>query len=427
MRLTGNMNRTSKFMVCFFIFLMTGAAVYAQKIATLELNVKKENQGLDFPVSIQLDKITFLPDSLISLVEVKNNIRRPVAYQLENKGERILYWIVKPEESKSGKRIFELIRAAPIKNINTIKTVTDDGSLTIVANQKNLLRYNFKTMYPPKGVDTAFKRSGFIHPFWTPHGQALTRINAPDHYHHFGLWNPWTHVLFEGEMIDFWNLKDRKGTVGFASFTALSEGPVYAGYQTLHEHIAFKKNGEKKVALNELQTVRIYQPENNADYYIMDITIQLNCASDSPVILKEYRYGGLGWRATEKWNKDNSETLTSEGKNRKEADGSKARWVIVQGSLDQDYGGAVMMSYPSNYNYPEPLRIWPENSNGRGDVYANFSPTKDKDWPLEKGKDYVLKYRFLVYNGKYDNAKAEAAWQNFAEIPAITIKLNNSK
>jgi hypothetical protein len=427
MRLTGNMNRTSKFMVCFIIFLMTGAAVYAQKIATLELNVKKENQGTDLPVSIQLDKITFLPDSLISLVEVKNNIRRPVAYQLENKGERVLYWIVKPEESKSGKRIFELIRAAPIKNINTIKTVTDDGSLTIVANQKNLLRYNFKTMYPPKGVDTAFKRSGFIHPFWTPHGQALTRINAPDHYHHFGLWNPWTHVLFEGEMIDFWNLKDRKGTVRFASFTALSEGPVYAGYQTLHEHIAFKKNGEKKVALNELQTVRIYQPENNADYYIMDITIQLNCASDSPVILKEYRYGGLGWRATEKWNKDNSETLTSEGKNRKEADGSKARWVIVQGSLDQDYGGAVMMSYPSNYNYPEPLRIWPENSNGRGDVYANFSPTKDKDWPLEKGKDYVLKYRFLVYNGKYDNAKAEAAWQNFAEIPAITIKLNNSK
>jgi hypothetical protein len=419
------MNMTSRTTACFIAFFLFFLKAEAQKIATLEVNVEKENQGLDFPVSIQLDEITFLPDSLISLVEVRNNIRTPVPYQLENRGKRMLYWIVESELSRSGKRVYELIKAPPTKAMNGIKTIKDESSLTIVADNKNLLRYNYKTMYPPKGVDTAFKRSGFIHPLWTPHGQALTRINAPDHYHHFGLWNPWTHVLFEGEMIDFWNLKDRKGTVRFANFTSLNEGPVYAGYQTLHEHVAFKKNGEKKVALNELQTVRIYRPGNNQDYYIMDITIQLNCASDGPVVLKEYRYGGLGWRATEKWNKDNSETLTSEGKNRKEADGSKARWVIVQGSLDQDYGGAVMMSYPTNYNYPEPLRIWPENSNGRGDVYANFSPTRDKDWPLEKGKDYILKYRFLVFNGKYDKAKAEAAWQNFAKMPGITVKLIN--
>src|SRR5690606_26877362 len=127
-----------------------------------------------------------------------------------------------------------------------------------------------------------------------------------------------------------------------------NQGAVYGDYQTLHKHIAFKKDGSEKTAINELQSVRIYKPGQNQDYYIADITVQLNCASASPVILEEYRYGGLGWRATEKWNKDNSETLTSEGKTRKDADGTKARWVIVQGSLDQDYGGAVMMSYPSN-------------------------------------------------------------------------------
>ena len=140
------------------------------------------------------------------------------------------------------------------------------------------------------------------------------------------------------------------------------------------------------------------------------------------MLLKEYRYGGLGWRATEKWNKDNSETLTSEGKSRKDADGTKAGWAIVQGSIDNDYAGAVMMSYPSNYNHPEPLRIWPENSNGRGDVFANFSPTKDKDWMINPGKNYVLRYRFLVFNGHYTREKAEAAWQSFANAPVITIK-----
>ncbi len=68
--------------------------------------------------------------------------------------------------------------------------------------------------------------------------------------------------------------------------------------------------------MNELQTVRVYKPEANHDYYIVDITIDLNCASESPVRILEYRYAGLGWRATEKWNKDNSEVITSEGKNR---------------------------------------------------------------------------------------------------------------
>jgi hypothetical protein len=419
------MNKQFKIAAVLIVFFFMFSMASAQKIAVLEVLQKKDNQSLDMPLSVQLDKMTYLPDSVISLVEVKKGRRIPVAYQIENKGQRVLYWILKQEQGSAAKRIFELEKGTPLKIADHIKTVTENGALTVSANHKNLLQYNFKTMYPPKGVDTAFKRSGFIHPLWTPHGQPLTRINAPDHYHHYGLWNPWTHVMFEGEMIDFWNLKDKKGTVKFANFVSVNEGAVYADYQTLHEHIAFKKNGEKKVALNELQSVRIYQPQAGQEYYIADITVQLNCAGDSPVTLKEYRYGGLGWRATEKWNDNNSETLTSEGKTRKDADGSKARWVIVQGSLDSDYGGAVMMSYPSNYNYPEPLRIWPEKMNGRGDVYANFSPTKDKDWPLVKGHDYILKYRFMVFNGKFNKEKAEAAWQDFANVPSVIIKLVN--
>jgi len=141
-------------------------------------------------------------------------------------------------------------------------------------------------------------------------------------------------------------------------------------------------------------------------------------------LLLAYRYGGLGWRATEFWDKNNCEVLTSEGKTRKDTDGSKARWCIVQGTLPgNDSGGAVMLSYPANYNYPEPLRIWDENSNGgRGDMFANFSPTKDKDWLLEPGKTYLLKYRLVVFNGRFDAAKAESAWQNFTKPPVVKVE-----
>ncbi len=407
--------------------LITVSVSKAQRLATLEVEPANRTAGVDMPVRLNLDQITLLPDSVISLIEITGGKKENVDYQIENRGSRVIYWMIRQAEGTQRKRIFELVKAAPLRPSSHINVLDKEGSLTISSKNKNLLKYNYKTMYPPKGVDTVFKRSGFIHPLWSPHGQELTRINAPDHYHHFGLWNPWTHVSFEGDTVDFWNLKSKLGTVRFVNFVSVNDGPVYADYQALHEHVVFKKNGIEKVAMNELQTVRIYQPLDNQDYYIADITIQLNCATESPVVLEEYRYGGLGWRATEKWNKDNSETLTSEGKTRKDADGSKARWVIVQGSIDQDYAGAVMMSYPTNYNYPEPLRIWPENMNGRGDVFANFSPTKDKDWPLKPGQDYVLKYRFLVFNGHYSKEKAEAAWQSFAHPPIITIKQNTFK
>src|SRR5690606_35604510 len=123
---------------------------------------------------------------------------------------------------------------------------------------------------------------------------------------------------------------------------------------------------------------KIYKQQPEDAFYILDISSQLSCAGKSPVRLLEYRYGGLGIRATEKWNKDNSVILTSEGRDRSDADGSTARWCLVQGSLDNDYGGFVMMSYPTNYNHPEPLRVWPENANKTGDVFINYAPAKTR-------------------------------------------------
>ena len=94
----------------------------------------------------------------------------------------------------------------------------NNGTLIFRAGNKDLLSYQYKTVYPPAGQDTNYKRSGFIHPLYTPHGQVLTRIQPPDHYHHYGIWNPWTHTLFENDTVDFWNIKGRQGTVRFAKF-----------------------------------------------------------------------------------------------------------------------------------------------------------------------------------------------------------------
>jgi hypothetical protein len=398
------------------IFSCFATLLSAQKIAIFEVETPLATQGLQIPMSVNIDNLTFLPESELTLVE--NNIAIP--FQIKQGENRTLHWLIAPNQQK--KRTFQLNKGKS-PDFQKIKAVKNDGHLTIQSDNKDLLRYNFKTVYPPASVDTAYKRSGFIHPLWSPHGQELTRIQAPDHYHHYGIWNPWTRVLFERDTVDFWNLKDKKGTVRFANFASTTSGNVFSEYETLHEHVAFKKDGSQKVAFNELQTVRIYKPNEKDDYFLVDFTIKLNCASESPVTLLTYRYGSLGWRTTEQWNKDNSEVLTSEGKARKAADNSTARWCIVQGALgEKDYGGAVMLSYPANFNHPEPLRIWPETMNGKGDMYANFCPTKDKDWQMEAGKTYVLKYRWLVFNNKMSKEKAESAWQGFAKMAKIKVK-----
>ena len=309
----------------------------------------------------------------------------------------------------------------PAQQVKTKKTgsvkMKVDSALTIFSGHQPLLTYQFRTIYPPQGIDTNYKRSGFIHPLYAPHGQVLTNIQPKDHYHHYGIWNPWTHTFFEGDTVDFWNIKGHQGTVRFAKFTSQKSTSTYSEYTALHEHIVFKKDGSEKVALNEWQTVRVYAPGGNSDQYIVDITSKMSCASQSPLLIVAYRYGGLGWRATEYWDKNNSEMLTSEGKTRDNTDNTKARWIIVYGSLPgNDEGGIVMLSHPSNYNHPEPLRIWDKKQNaGRGDVFANFAPTKDKDWLLEPGKTYTLKYRLVVFNGKFDSTKAENAWKKFVK------------
>lgn len=395
---------------------------HAQKIATFEVELSAATNGLDIPVSVDLNNVTFMADSSLSLVEVEGNKSTSIPFQIEENAQRILHWTVTYKNDSRKKRTYQLVKGTPGK-FNEVIASNNDGALTIRAGNKNLLRYYFRTVYPPAGIDSNYKRSGFIHPLWTPGGQELTRIQAPDHYHHYGIWNPWTHVLFEGDTVDFWNIREKKGTVRFAKFVSVTNGEEFSEFEALHEHVVFKKGGGEKVALNELQTVRVSRPEGNGDYFFVDITSKLSCATESPFLILAYRYAGLGWRTTGFWDNNNCEVLTSEGKTRANTDNSNARWCIVQGALpDSAYGGAVMLSYPANYNHPEPMRIWTLNTNGRRDMFANFAPTKDKNWLLEPGKTYVLKYRFVVFNGKFDKNKAESTWQYFATPAKVTIK-----
>ncbi|WP_209329245.1 PmoA family protein [Lunatimonas salinarum] len=414
-----------KFLIVVFcgLLLTESQPVIAQRIATLAFDLE-ENPEFAFPVSVDLDGITHLADTLLQLVELHQGRTHSVPYQIHREGSRRLYWMVEPGNSPANRRTYELHHRQDVPTAGSLTVAMDEKAIYIRKKGRDLWQYNHAVKQPPAGVNPAYARSGFVHPMWSPTGKALTRIQPPDHYHHYGLWNPWTRAEFRGQTIDFWNLADKQGTVRYANTISRIQGPVFAGYEVLHEHVVLKEQTEPLVAMVERQGTRIYSLDANDDVYLADITIVLNAATNDPVVLKEYRYGSLGWRTTEKWDRYNSEVITSEGNTRKDADGTLATWCIVQGEIDEDYASVVMMSFPTNYNHPEPLRIWPENMYDRGDMYANFAPTKNMDWTIEPGKQNVLNYRFLVSANKLSAEQAERAWRYFAHPPKPSVTIH---
>jgi len=110
---------------------------------------------------------------------------------------------------------FSLLTAFPAcRDQSVLKVVTGETETTIYAGEKPVLSYVHAETLPPEGINPLYKRSAYIHPLCSPGGEILTRIQPPDHYHHYGIWNPWTKTRFDTMHVDFWNLGEGEGTLG---------------------------------------------------------------------------------------------------------------------------------------------------------------------------------------------------------------------
>lgn len=398
--------------------------MYAQEIRLAVISVSTGSHDyFETPVSVALDGVLLSQqDGELTLYEVTAGERFLTPCQLENVLTPRLWWILSGATPAGTERTFELAMTDSPAARPRMEARQSAESILLRRNGASLLNYQIKTVAPPEGVSPLFARSGFIHPLWSPGGEVLTCIQPADHYHHYGIWNPWTKAIFQGREIDFWNLGSGQGTVRFAGLLSLISGDVYAGFKVRQEHVDLTQSPEI-IALNELWDVRAWNVSDPSKLWMWDLSTTLNCATDSSILLEAYRYGGgLGFRAVESWTNQNSAVLTSEGKTRADADGSRARWCRVEGD-DGNGGrmGILFMSHPANREHPEPMRVWPlDANNGRGDLFFEFCPIREKSWRLNPGRDYSLRYRMVVFSGELTVQQCEQAWQDFA-FPAQVI------
>ena len=389
-----------------------------------EFSIETDKLGsTDSIISINLNEITTINDSILSFYEIIDDRSISTHFQIEKTDtDRILYWKLSDDTTQNSIRQYNLViensKQEPVPG--SVSIVNQDGVYKFISSGKNILEYNSQIVHPPEGVDTSYKRSGFINPLFAPNQTILTRIpnSTSDHLHHYGLWNAWKKVIFKGDTIDFFAPQFGQGTVRHVDVISESEGPIFSSLKSLRDHIVWQHTDKEEIAMKDLMEIKVYNKHD--DKFLIDISYTY--APLDTFLIKEYRYAGFSFRATDYWTNSNAFILTSEGKNRDEGNSERARWCLISGNTPKGKASILFMSHPANHNHPEPMRIWPSNSNnGVGNIYINFNPTGNKDWILLPGNNYILRYRILIANGEISPKYAEEIWMAFSNLVDVVI------
>ena len=170
------------------ILVMFALHVSAQDLLKFEVSAGS-TERTDCPVSLSIDQLNYNTDSVkLALFEIKGKAETAVPFQLETASGAKLWFILNGETLKNTKRIFVLRKTVSPQTFKAgISATKKDGALNLTFGEKPILSYQIETVNPPKGVSPLFKRSAFLHPVYSPGGEVLTRIQAPDHYHHYGI------------------------------------------------------------------------------------------------------------------------------------------------------------------------------------------------------------------------------------------------
>lgn len=291
-------------------------------------------------------------------------------------------------------------------------TCTDNGTqLTLAVGDRPVVTYNYGLLPAPDGIDPVFAKSGHIHPLCTPSGRFVTDDFPPDHAHQHGIFFAWVNTTFEGRSVDFWNQAKKLGSVEHVRILDTVSGPVFGQFKVKLRHSDLTAPNGPKPVLEEVWTVRVYNVEAP---FLVDLKSEQRCVADSPLVINEYHYGGMGLRGAHPWFKQaGSGFLTSSGRTREDGNHTRARWVIAHGETDGQPAAVAVLGHPDNFRAPQYVRLHPTKP------YFCFAPMVMGPFEISPGRPFVSRYRYVTYDGEPDGALADRFWQDYAEPPTI--------
>lgn len=281
-----------------------------------------------------------------------------------------------------------------------VRAEQGNARLILSDGDRPVLVYNAAYVPSPDPETPWFGRSGFIHPVYTPNGKVVTEPFPEDHPHQHGLMFPWVKSSYDSKQTDFWNSAKKLGKIEHAETIAAGDGRIKV---RLH-HIATGK-GEPVTVLHETWTVtRVPHESMN----VFDLVSVQTCATDKPLTIAKYHYGGMAVRGPMPWLED-GRMLTSDGKGREEGNHTRPNWVVQFGKVDNAVCGIAAMGHPDNFRAPQPVRLHPEKP------YFCFAPMVLGAFQITPDKPYVSRYRFVAFDGKPDAEELNKIWKDYAK------------
>lgn len=153
--------------------------------------------------------------------------------------------------------------------------------------------------------------------------------------------------------------------------------------------------------------------------HVFDLKVTQTANTAQPLILPEYRYGGVGFRGHVDWDDpDNVTFLTSEGLGR-DGHATRVRWTHIGGHSNNELAGISILGHPENYRHPQTVRIHPT------EPFFNYAPVQLGDMSIEPGSPYVVRYRYITYDGEPDPDFINRMWDDFAYPVGVTVRNPN--
>lgn len=378
----------------------------SEPIAELEINVSRQHRTqtpISFQINTPLDST-----SNYHLVHKATGEKSPVEIQSDGS---LFALVAQLSEGTNG---FEL-REGAVDVKSRIELHHTDQGVEMRSGSKPVFFYQAETAYPAEGLPAYYKRSGMIHPLYSPAGQVLTDDFPVGHVHQHAIFNAWVNTLFKGEKVDFWNQHQGTGTVEHMAILESNQSGLTGTLRTKLSHISLK-HGE---VLEEEWEIRAYPTEG---YFMFDLySEQLNTSQDTLFIV-EYHYGGMGIRGSKEWNVVDSihytndwKILTSEGKTNADANHTKAGWVSAHGLVEGEHAGVTVFGFPDNFRYPQIVRVHPTMP------YWVFSPMFEGAFFIAPGEKFHNKVRYYVHQGVPDMAVLASIHADLTDPVQVTV------
>lgn len=341
------------------------------------------------------------------------------------------------EEGQSVAGSDEPAGPVPAADVADFECRQTDQEITLSWGDRPLLRYNIAERDPPEGIDDLYRRSGYIHPIWTPSGRIVSGDFAADHPHQHGLFLAFVDTTFEGRSVDFWNQRAGTGAVAHEEVVAVRSEGASAGFEVRLSHSAILPDTDPQPVLRETWSVEARRPPAAATegVAVIDFRSEIRCVAPSPLKVNEYHYGGLGIRGADAFYRDSAAAawrdwsravdageepeppgsepmghrfLTDRGRGRHDGNHSQADWVSLSGSVDEAPAGIAIIGHPSNFRAPQRVRLHPSKP------YFCFAPMVDGEFELAPGETFVSRYRLVVHDGPADASLLDTLRDEFA-------------